>query len=59
LRERRRKKVWSDDAPQHLAARAGSNPSGEECRSRAIDSVIPATGDLMQRAIRQATAREP
>jgi hypothetical protein len=59
LRERRREKVSSGDAPQHLAARAGCNPGGEERRCCAVDGIVPTASDLMQRAKRQATAREP
>ena len=37
LRERRRKQVESRETPEHLAARAGSDPCCKKCGSRAAN----------------------
>ena len=50
LRQGRGEQVGPRQAPQHLAARAGGNPTGEQGGSRTVDRTIPAAGHLVQGA---------
>jgi hypothetical protein len=49
----RREQVGARDAPQHLAARAGGDPAGEQRGCGAIDRAVATTGDLVQGTQRQ------
>jgi hypothetical protein len=47
------------DAPEHLAPAARGNRRCKQCCRRAIDCTIATAGDLMQRAERQPSSRQP
>ena len=59
LGEGRGEQVRPGDAPEHLAAGARGDAGGEQCRRRAIERAIAAAGDLVQRAAREPSARQP
>lgn len=50
--------VCARNAPKDLAFGAGGKACAEGSRRRAVDSAVATTGYLMQRAEREAAARE-
>lgn len=58
LSERRCEKIWSGDNPEDFASGAGRDPSRKKRRRCAVDRAVTAAGDFVQRAERQAPARE-
>ena len=58
LGQRRRKQIWPRETPQHHAAGAGGDAGGKQGRSGSIDRRMAATGDLMHRPTRKATAAQ-
>jgi hypothetical protein len=53
-----REEVVARDTPQDLAARARSDPRGEQRSRRTVNRAIAATGHLVQRAKRQSAFRQ-
>lgn len=58
LLQRRRKEIGPGDAPQNLASRARRDAARKQRRCRGVYGAIATAGDFMQRAKRQAAARE-
>jgi hypothetical protein len=59
LRKRRRKQVQSGETPEHLAARADSDPCSKKRGSRAVDRAVAAASDLMQSPKRKRPTGKP
>jgi len=59
LRKRRREQVQSGETPEHLAARASSDPRCKKRGCSAVDRAVAAASDLMQCAKRQRPAGKP
>ena len=59
LRTRRRKQVQSRETPEHLPARASSDPGGKKRGGRTVDRAVAAASDLMQCAKRQRPTGKP
>jgi hypothetical protein len=59
LSERRRKEIWTGDAPEHFALGAGGNPGREKCRCCAVNSAVSPAGNLMQSAAPQPASGKP
>ncbi len=58
LGNRRSKQILPDNTPQNLTLGPGGDARREQSRRRAINRPITAASDLVQRAHRQATARQ-
>jgi len=58
LCQRRGEQVGAGEAPQHLAACAGGDPTGKQRCGSAIDRAVPAARHLMQRPESEAAARQ-